>query len=278
MNQPDPATPAVDFDGCHRACRTTQKHTLQWGDCEHAAPPAPTVSMSRVYTDHDGQPSIGFDVYTVPQLAELIEPALRSINIRIGPNALALLERGEEVRLSVGEYASMALAAADTIVHRNEAAPAAAGAAPATDQTDETMRLDSAWGVCADCGAAAGPDCDCPPLADQPAADQTGLRDRIAEALIRWSYRGQDPDPETGILDTVRANAYSRADAILVVLGDQQAAIRAAALREGADALEAIPLSGVEAGVRNALTAKLRRMAAGAQQQPAAGGEEDTHV
>ncbi|MFB8772132.1 hypothetical protein [Streptomyces broussonetiae] len=44
------------------------------------------------------------------------------------------------------------------------------------------------------------------------------IRDRIAEALIRWAYRGQDPDPETGILPTVRANAHSRADAVMAVL------------------------------------------------------------
>lgn len=47
---------------------------------------------------------------------------------------------------------------------------------------------------------------------------RTDLRDRIAEALIRWAYRGQEPDPETGILETVRAHAYSRADAVLAVL------------------------------------------------------------
>ncbi|WP_416975626.1 hypothetical protein [Streptomyces sp. 4F14] len=51
-----------------------------------------------------------------------------------------------------------------------------------------------------------------------PPADRTALRDRIAEALVRWAYCGQDPDPETGILETVRVNAYSRADAVLAVL------------------------------------------------------------
>lgn len=44
-----------------------------------------------------------------------------------------------------------------------------------------------------------------------------GLRDRIAEALIAWTYRGKDPE-HGGILETVRANAYSRADAVLGVL------------------------------------------------------------
>ncbi|WP_032761208.1 hypothetical protein [Streptomyces alboviridis] len=61
------------------------------------------------------------------------------------------------------------------------------------------------------------------------------LRDRIAEALISWTYRGKEPDPEAGILETVRANAYSRADAVLAVLpatdtpADGSAALRAAA-------------------------------------------------
>lgn len=44
-----------------------------------------------------------------------------------------------------------------------------------------------------------------------------GLRDEIAEALIAWTYRGKDPE-HNGILETVRANAYSRADAVLAVL------------------------------------------------------------
>jgi hypothetical protein len=34
------------------------------------------VSLSCVYNDHDGYPSIGFDAYTVQQLADLIAPAL----------------------------------------------------------------------------------------------------------------------------------------------------------------------------------------------------------
>lgn len=113
-------TRPADFDGCHRDCRRKGAHTLRWGGCEHAPRPEPAVSMSKVYRDTDGHNSIGFDSYTVPELAELIEPALRTIKIRLGPNALAMLERGEEVRLSVGEYVSMALAAADAIVHRND--------------------------------------------------------------------------------------------------------------------------------------------------------------
>lgn len=112
--------PPHDFDGCYRACRIKQEHTLEWGGCEYAAPPEPSVSMSKVFTDTDGYPSIGFDSYTVPQLAELIEPALRTIRIHLGPNAVALLERGQTVSLSAGEYSSLALAAADAIVHRND--------------------------------------------------------------------------------------------------------------------------------------------------------------
>lgn len=38
------------------------------------------------------------------------------------------------------------------------------------DETAATETQAAAWGVCQDCGAAAGPDCDCPPLAEQPAA------------------------------------------------------------------------------------------------------------
>jgi hypothetical protein len=71
-----------------------------------------------------------------------------------------------------------------------------------------------------------------------PPTDQTALRDRIAEALMRWTERGNSPQyaamrrPET-----VRANAYSRADAVLAVL--PLSTDRAAVLREAADAIDA---------------------------------------
>lgn len=65
-----------DFDGCNRECRKAGAHTLSYGRCEHADKPEPTVSMSKVYTDTDGYPSIGYDQYTVTQLADLIEPAI----------------------------------------------------------------------------------------------------------------------------------------------------------------------------------------------------------
>ncbi|MEU0018005.1 hypothetical protein ABZ173_10080 [Streptomyces rochei] len=52
----------------------------------------------------------------------------------------------------------------------------------------------------------------------QPRSESgTALRDRIAEALVSWTYRGKGPE-HGGILETVRANAYSRADAVLAVL------------------------------------------------------------
>ncbi|MFJ4847579.1 hypothetical protein [Streptomyces sp. NPDC088733] len=119
-------TPA-DFDGCARACRKPRVHTLVWGECEHApesARPEPTVSMSHVFVDYDGHNSIGFDSYTLQQLADLIELALRTVPVRLGPNALAMLQRGETVGLSGGEYADLARAAADAILNRN-AAPVA---------------------------------------------------------------------------------------------------------------------------------------------------------
>jgi hypothetical protein len=76
-----------------------------------------------VYRDTDSPNSIGFDAYTIQQLADLIEPALRRVTVRLGPNALAMLQRGESVGLSGGEYADMAREAACEIVHRNEGAP-----------------------------------------------------------------------------------------------------------------------------------------------------------
>jgi hypothetical protein len=109
----------TSFDGCGRRCRKALAHTLVYGECEHAPPPEPTVSMSHVYTDTDGYPSIGFDSFTVQELADLIEPALRTVAVRLGPNALAQLARGEDVGLSGGEYADLAREAAHAIVHRN---------------------------------------------------------------------------------------------------------------------------------------------------------------
>lgn len=108
------------FDGCGRICRKTFTHTLVWGECEYAPQPEPTVSMSHVFTDIDGQKSIGFDSFTVEQLADLIEPALRRVTVRLGPNAIAMLQRGETVGLSGGEYADLAREAAHAIVHRND--------------------------------------------------------------------------------------------------------------------------------------------------------------
>jgi hypothetical protein len=94
-----------DFDGCYRKCRVQGKHSLEYGRCEHADKPEPTVSMSKAFIGTDGHPSIGFDQYTVQQLAdELIEPALRLVGLR----------------LPDGEFSILARAASYAIVHRND--------------------------------------------------------------------------------------------------------------------------------------------------------------
>lgn len=135
----DPTETAVDFGGCNRKCRQAGAHTLVWGECEHAPEPEPTVSLSRVYKAADGFPATGFDTYTVQQLAELLEPALRRVTVRLGPNSRALLERGETVGLSGGEYADLAREAAHAIVHRTAPAVVSA-AAPSTDHTTPSRR------------------------------------------------------------------------------------------------------------------------------------------
>lgn len=94
-----------DFDGCNSECRHAGQHTLRWGGCEHAAEPEPTVSMSVVYRDHDGQNSIGFDSYTVPQLGELITAGLQASDLPVNGDDL----------VDVG------LVAAHAIIHRNDA-------------------------------------------------------------------------------------------------------------------------------------------------------------
>ena len=53
---------------------------------------------------------------TRTELAERIEAALRTVPVRLGPLALGILERGETVGLSGGEYSQMALAAAKDLI------------------------------------------------------------------------------------------------------------------------------------------------------------------
>jgi hypothetical protein len=110
---------STDFDGCARACRKAGVHTLVWGDCEHApasARPEPRVTIGGVRVAADGENSIVLESVPVSDLADRIERALRTVSINLGPNALAMLERGEAVRLSGSEYAAMALAAAMDLV------------------------------------------------------------------------------------------------------------------------------------------------------------------
>lgn len=112
-------TDDADFTGCHRECRTKGKHSRVWGGCEFGIKPEPTVNMSKVFTDTDGYPSIGYDSYTVDQLTDLIEPALKGITVHLGPNSSAAARRGEPFRLSGGEVWAIARQAAHAIVHRN---------------------------------------------------------------------------------------------------------------------------------------------------------------
>ncbi|MCX5239747.1 hypothetical protein OG824_31560 [Streptomyces prunicolor] len=73
----------------------------------------------------------------------------------------------------------------------------------------------------------------------------TELREQIAAALIEWSYRGKNPE-HGGILETVRANAYGRADAVLAVL--PASVDRAAIYAEVADRLAADAEQGDKEG------------------------------
>lgn len=93
-----------EFDGCSRECRKTRKHTLVWGNCELAVEPEPRISIGGVVTASDGHPSIVLRSVPVSEMADRIEQILRTVPIRLGPNALAILERGETVGLSGGEY------------------------------------------------------------------------------------------------------------------------------------------------------------------------------
>ena len=64
---------------------------------------------------------------------------------------------------------------------------------------------------------------------EEPAVDRSALRDRIAEALMRWAERNNDPQyAAIRRSAVVRANAYSRADAVLAVLAADGSAGRVA--------------------------------------------------
>lgn len=198
-------TKTVDWydAGCARDC--TEQHTYTWGRCalaSESARPEPTVSMSVVYDAADGHKAIGFDKYTVPQLAELIEPALRTIKIRLGPNARSMLERGDEVRLTAGEYASLALAAADAIVHRNDK--------PEPEQPARTTVKNP----------------DCSPDAEEtepnnPAATTPpSVRTRIARAIHRYdNHHGLSGN------DIPSGHHHGEADAVLTELERELAAL-----------------------------------------------------
>lgn len=104
-----------DFDGCNRDCRKTGVHTLAWYGCGQApesARPERQVTIGGVRMAADGENSIVLESVPVSEMADRIEKALRTVSINLGPNALGMLERGEPVRLSGGEYAAMALAVA----------------------------------------------------------------------------------------------------------------------------------------------------------------------
>ncbi|MFJ4703182.1 hypothetical protein ACIP5N_34035 [Streptomyces sp. NPDC088768] len=56
------------------------------------------------------------DPTALTALADRIEDALRTVPVRLGPNALTLLHHGRTVPLSGGEYSALALAAAQALL------------------------------------------------------------------------------------------------------------------------------------------------------------------
>lgn len=124
MDEPNaaPDTADTDFDGCSRECCKADEHTRVWGRCARSTETGPRLTVYKTFLADDGYMSIGPKSLTLKQLAEQIEAALRTVPVRLGPNALSILERGETVGLSGGEYSSMALAAAKRVIEW-EAAP-----------------------------------------------------------------------------------------------------------------------------------------------------------
>lgn len=113
---------AETFDGCNRECRKAGEHTLRWGGCELATEPEPGVTIMRMRSMVDGAPGLVGQRVTISELALVIEDAIRTVSVNLGPNALALLQRGETVGLSGSEYAAMAEAAATAIAEEPDEA------------------------------------------------------------------------------------------------------------------------------------------------------------
>jgi hypothetical protein len=99
-------------------------------------------------------------------------------------------------------------------------------------------------------------------------ADRAALRVEIAEALMRWAERNNDPQyAAMRRSETVRANAYGRADAVLAVLpepADRPVILREAAERVTGHAADHFPDEYDD--YADQLAAELRRMAGEAQQ------------
>jgi hypothetical protein len=99
-------------------------------------------------------------------------------------------------------------------------------------------------------------------------ADRAALRVEIAEALMRWAERNNDPQyAAMRRSETVRANAYGRADAVLAVLpepADRPVILREAAERVTGHAADHFPDEYDD--YADQLAAELRRMADEAQQ------------
>lgn len=71
----------------------------------------PAVLVSRTVVRSEWT-EVGAAGGAITELASWVEQALRTVPVRLGPNALAILSEGGTVPLSGGEYSAMALAVA----------------------------------------------------------------------------------------------------------------------------------------------------------------------
>ncbi|MFE0490274.1 hypothetical protein [Streptomyces griseoaurantiacus] len=155
-------------------------HTLVWGECEYAAEPEPTVSLSRVYVDTDGHKSICFDTFTVPELARLVEPAA-----------------GDALR---------AVAVARAIVYRDAAAAPAAAPAPPPSEEEAVAAL-----APLEAAVRAGREV-------QQTGGRAALRDRIAAALMGLGHPQWDAAEGADAVLTVLSEPTDQAAAELASL------------------------------------------------------------
>lgn len=102
--------------GCHKSCRLQHSDILglcALADTRPIEPPGLTIL--RMVTAPNGEQVIATEQLTFMALTDVAREAMKEVLITIGPNSLHLMNENKQLRLTDGEYQSMALAVADAL-------------------------------------------------------------------------------------------------------------------------------------------------------------------